>query len=71
MTTLLQTGVANTATVDQSVLETSNGGGGGMWQPYGSTSFGSSNAAEREVVSRWSVVGCSVLAIGMSAAMLR
>lgn len=42
---VLQTGPANTASVDPTVLATSNGRGGGLWSYMGSTSFGSSNAA--------------------------
>ena len=43
--TVSQTGPANTASVDPTVLATSNGRGGGLWSYMGSTSFGSSNAA--------------------------
>ena len=37
----IQTGAANTASVAQAVLQTSNGRGGGNWEQLGSTSFGS------------------------------
>ncbi|KAL5485437.1 hypothetical protein ACEPAI_8079 [Sanghuangporus weigelae] len=40
-TTAVATAAANTATVDQAVLETSNGRGGGKWSFQGSTSYGS------------------------------
>jgi len=40
-TTTTATGAANTASVAQAVLQTSNGRGGGNWEELGSTSFGS------------------------------
>ncbi|EJD02698.1 uncharacterized protein FOMMEDRAFT_140601 [Fomitiporia mediterranea MF3/22] len=44
-TTAAATAAANTATVDQAVLATSNGRGGGKWDSSGSTSFGSTGGA--------------------------
>ncbi|KAH8118971.1 hypothetical protein DFH11DRAFT_1562225 [Phellopilus nigrolimitatus] len=44
-TTTSYSNAANTATINQAVLATSNGRGGGNWDTVGSTSFGSSNGA--------------------------
>ncbi|QRV80175.1 glycoside hydrolase family 79 protein [Ceratobasidium sp. AG-Ba] len=48
--TSILTRVRHTATIDQAVLETSNGRGGGWGNPLGSTSFGSVGAARANVV---------------------
>ncbi|KAI5118878.1 hypothetical protein M0805_003553 [Coniferiporia weirii] len=44
-TTTTATGAVNTAAVNQAVLSTSNGRGGGNWDDLGSTSYGSSSGA--------------------------
>ncbi|KAI5121572.1 hypothetical protein M0805_000752 [Coniferiporia weirii] len=44
-TSTTETAAVNTATIDQAVLETSNGRGGGKWDSSGSTSFGSADSS--------------------------
>ena len=60
------TGPANTATVDQAVLATSNGRGGAEHGDIGSTSFGSTNGADslRQTVLVSSVVHVTMAMVG-------
>jgi len=65
-TSTTATGVANTATVPQAVLATSNGRGGGTWEGSGSTSPGSNSGAMSIRAGLGATIFCGLAAVAFS-----